>query len=199
MASLESNQPFDPRNFFHGQPCPRCQARRFDRRNFRNISSREGELVFILKCLCDKEMVLGLVYGPETDEAYMRRPAIFLVNHTKFHCPVCKQRPKAANWFSSGGSNRGYEMMTLNCKHCKQNSSVLVRIREIHDPLPEAWDEQDMPPPASEDGPVTTDYLLEFHGKYSDQDLWEAIAALPRPKRAMELPAQTQTSPEPQK
>lgn len=198
MASLEPSQPFDPRSFFDGQPCPRCQARNLDKSGFRDIPCRDGEKVFILKCHCNKEMVLGLIYGPNTDGDYYKRPGIFLVNHSKFHCPVCKEKPKAANWFSSGGSTKGYEMLTLNCHYCVQNSSIMVKIEDLDKgPVPPVVKPLDREPLASaEAGPVTTDYLLEFHGLWSEDDLLRALQGLPSIDwETKVLPPQTETRP----
>ena len=200
MASLESSQPFDPRSFFDGQPCPRCKSRTLAKDNFRNIPCRNGERIFILKCHCDKEMVLGLIYGPDTEGAYYRRPGIFLVNHSEFHCPVCKKKPKAADWFISGGSSRGYEMLTLNCHYCVRNSSILIKIEDLDKgPVPPVVNPLDREPVASaEAGPVSTDYLLEFHGLWSENDLLRALQALPRGEswEIKELPPKTETRPE---
>lgn len=198
MASPESDQPFDPRSFFDGQPCPRCHARTLAKGNFRNITCRDGEKVFILKCHCDKEMVLGFIYGPDTDGAYYRRPGMYLVNYSQFHCPVCKKKPKSADWFTSGGSSRGYEMLTLNCHYCVQNSSILIKIQEIHqDPVPIVVAALDREPPASaEAGPISTDYLLEFHKLFSEERLLHALQGLPSPDwETKMLPPQTETRP----
>lgn len=199
MASLEESQPFDPRVFFHGQPCPRCQARLLDKRNFREMLCRPDEKAYLLKCLCSLEPVIGLVYGPETAGEYLRRPSAFLVSHTGFYCPACKRKPKAASWFiSAGTTGRGYEMLTLQCQICKKSSSLLVSIREIHrDPLPPELDELDLAPDqAVAAGPLTADDLLEFDQRYSDEDLWQALLQLPRVSHSRLLPPRTETRPE---
>lgn len=200
MASLEDNRQFDPKVFFHGQPCPRCRANLLDRRNFREIPCRPEEKVYLLKCACDGEVTLGLVYGPETEGEYLRRPSSFLVNHTQFHCPTCKKNPKGAAWFTSSGTNgRGYEMLTLHCRFCKKDSSVFVQVKEIHsDPLPPAIDDLDMAPASAlAAGPLTADYLLEFDRQYSEEEIWQALLKLPRIKRpGLSLPAHTETRPE---
>lgn len=212
MASLDSSNQFDPTSYFHGLPCPVCKAARLDRRNFRIIECVSAhESCFILKCYCQKQLVLGLVIDPgtyadqKTLEGYLARSGMLLTERTKFYCPsdrCTRRRPKYGAWFVSAGKNEfGFDMLTLDCASCQRKSPILLLVRQKgRDSLPSVPDELDMPPlQAQAAGPITEDYVIGFDKTFSDQEVWAALSDLRSAHLAGErrsLPAQTETRPE---